>query len=325
MSQPHISAGSSRALVSLLLLFIPGAFLRAAPAEGFVSEFTNEATSISWKYNRQPVLKYQFAATQYKPYVSELYTTRGMNVLRDAPADHHHHHALMYGIKVKDVNFWEEASGSGVQRVIKTETSSSMDGARPTAVIRQELIWVPAQDAFLPMSLVQPLLVEHRKLTLYLDTKTGETALLWHAVFEVPGRTNTVTLTGSNYHGLGMRFLAEFDPVGLHLSPRGNPDLSKERHNVERHPWEAVLFNSAEKPAAIAIFGSPSNLRGESSFFAMRNPFVYISATQGLDKEPLRYKSGDRFELAYLVTLYPEIKTAEALSARWDRYKTSGK
>ena len=35
----------------------------------------------------------------------------GENLLRDAPHDHLHHHALMYGIRVNGVNFWEETPG----------------------------------------------------------------------------------------------------------------------------------------------------------------------------------------------------------------------
>jgi hypothetical protein len=46
----------------------------------------------------------------------------------------------------------------------------------------------------------------------------------------------------------------------------------------------------------------------------MKSPFAYLSATQGLDKEPLVYRRGQTFELNYLVTLYPEVKTTEALT-----------
>ena len=42
---------------------------------------------------------------QFKPYVRELYSLNGVNLLRDAPADHLHHHGLMYTIRVNDLNF----------------------------------------------------------------------------------------------------------------------------------------------------------------------------------------------------------------------------
>jgi len=40
-------------------------------------------------------------------------------------------------------------------------------------------------------------------------------------LFEVGIRTNVVTLTGANYHGLGMRFLQELDPLAVHLASEG--------------------------------------------------------------------------------------------------------
>ncbi len=302
------------------------AVLNAASAAEFAYDTSREPTSIALKLGNRPVLKYLFAHTQYKPYVSELYTTRGFNVLRDAPFDHHHHHALMYGIRVNGVNFWEETSGSGVQRVISTEppSFSSVQG-RPCAVIRQELHWLAAQDAFLPLNRRTPLLVEHRTLTVTVDEKAAETAVLWRSAFEVPGKTNEVTLAGANYHGLGMRFLAELDRVSLHLSPSGNPDVANNHDVVEQHPWQAVLFGTPGNPATVAMFGAPANVRGEPFFFAMTNHFAYLAATQRLDKEPLVYKSGDRFEIGYLVTLYPDLKSKEALSARWEEFKTLGR
>ena len=57
----------------------------------------------------------------------------------------------------------------------------------------------------------------------------------------------------------------------------------------------------------------------------MRTGFPYLSATQGLDQEPLVYRAGDTFELNYLVTLYPELKSAEALSEGARRFNSETK
>src|SRR4051794_4723093 len=46
----------------------------------------------------RPVLVYAFATNQFKPYVRELYAANGLNVLLDGPADHLHHHGLMYAV-----------------------------------------------------------------------------------------------------------------------------------------------------------------------------------------------------------------------------------
>lgn len=294
----------------------------AAAAQPITAEAFSRPGRITLKYAGKPVMVYEFAPYTYKAYVKELYTTRGVNVLRDSPSDHLHHHALMYGIKVNGVNFWEEISGSGVQRVVKTAEpvlSTSRDGL-PQAVLAQDLVWVPAADAFLPLTNALPLLNEVRTLTLTIDEKAGEVALQWRSRFSVGTRTNTVVLTGSNYHGLGMRFLQELDGAAVHISPAGKPDLSNSRQDVTAFPWEAVVFDVPGKPATIAMFGASENARGNPSFFAMRTGFPYLAATQGLDQEPLVYRAGDTFELNYLVTLYPEVKSAEALSERARRF-----
>jgi hypothetical protein len=272
------------------------------------------------KHEGKPVLKYMFGRSQYKPYVSDLYTTTGFNVLRDAPFDHHHHHGLMYGIKVNGVNFWEEISGSGVQKVITTAYDNQKDQNSSSATLTQELHWLAAQDAFLLESRVVPLLIERRTLTLRIDPAAKETCLLWKAQFEVPGKTNIVSLTGSSYHGLGARFLAALDPVSRHVSDSGVPDLSGTKQDVSKHFWEAVVFDSTEYKATMAVFGSPDNARGAPMFFGMERPFTYIAATQGLEKEPLIYKSGDTFEIKYLVLLYPEAKSQDWLSERWKKF-----
>jgi len=57
------------------------------------------------QFKDRPLLVYVFATNQLKPYVRELDALSGVNVLRDAPADHLHHHGLMYAIRVNSVNF----------------------------------------------------------------------------------------------------------------------------------------------------------------------------------------------------------------------------
>src|SRR5687767_11594272 len=64
----------------------------------------------------RPLLIYNFHSNNFKPYVKELYTPGGNNIVQDSPADHLHHHGLMYAIRINGVNFWEEAKDSGHQK-----------------------------------------------------------------------------------------------------------------------------------------------------------------------------------------------------------------
>ena len=151
---------------------------------------------------------------------------------------------------------------------------------------------------------------------------TQEVALHWRGEFEVGPKTNQVTLTGANYHGLGLRFLKEFDPLAKHLNSGGAPDLNG-RQDVSRHQWGSVSFDQPGQPATLVLFGHPSNARSPSWFFTMNSPFAYLSATQNLDQESLVYRQGEKFQLNYLVAVYPELKPAAAIQARAQTWSAS--
>ena len=55
------------------------------------------------------MLSYRHAGTKFKPYVERLFTPKGVQVLRDAPHDHVHHHALMlaFGLN-EELDYWGE-------------------------------------------------------------------------------------------------------------------------------------------------------------------------------------------------------------------------
>ena len=295
-------------------------FLATTRAADPAVDFTATQRPTEWiiRLHGRPVMVYSFAPEKFKPYVKALHTTRGENVLRDSPSDHLHHHALMYGIRVNGVNFWEETPGCGVEKPIQTEApvmGVSASGL-PQAVVKQRLHWVAPEDAYQPDTTKGALLVEERTLTLTIDEPAGEVALAWRSAFTVGAKTNQVVLTGANYHGLGMRFPAELDPLATHQLAGGRPDLSNNRQDVSAHAWGAVSFDRPGAPATLALYGDPANARGPATFFSMRTPFAYLSATQGLDKEPLVYRSGESFELKYLVVVTDRVLTPEAVAKR---------
>ncbi|MGA2659137.1 MAG: DUF6807 family protein, partial [Verrucomicrobiota bacterium] len=196
--------------------------LAAAPAAAAATlslGTTEEPTAWSLLYGQQKLFVYSFAPQKFKPYVKELSPLGGENILRDAPFDHLHHHALMYGIRVNGINFWEEVSGNGVQKVIWTSrpvcAEAGTDG-QAQGKFEQVLHWVAPQDAFLPDTAPVALLVERRALVLTVNPARQEVALEWKSKFEVGGKTNTVTLGGATYHGLGLRFRQDLDGLAAH-------------------------------------------------------------------------------------------------------------
>lgn len=265
---------------------------------------------VRWQGN--PLCVYHFGPDLKKPYVRELHPLGGANILRDSPEDHVHHHALMYGIRVNGVNFWEEVGDYGIERPVQTlgERAGVPQGGQPTASFRQRLEWVAAAPGS------SPLLYEDRILTVMVNEAAQEVALTWRSRFELARGVDQVKLEGANYHGLGMRFLQELDPLAVHWVGGEKLDLSDNRQDVRSAPWAAVTFDAPEHPATVVLAGSPANPAGTAHFFSMRTPFAYLSATQNLDREPLAYRAGDRWSLTYLVLIYPEVKSPESINQR---------
>lgn len=295
-------------LALLGLLWLPAAVAADSPLT------TEVVANTDWivRWQGQPLCVYHFGADQKKPYVRELYTLQGRNILRDSPADHLHHHALMYGIRVNGVNFWEEAGGYGLQKPVEIIRERSGENRRgmPQASFRQRLVWVAAEaDA-------KPLLEEQRSLMLTVDESAKEVALVWRSRFEPAPGVDQVNLEGANYHGLGMRFLQELDPLAVHWVGGENLDLSDNRQDVRPAAWGAVVFDRPGSPATIAIASSPLNGAAPAHFFSMKTPFAYLSATQNLDQEPITYAAGESWTLTHLVLLYPERKSAAFLEER---------
>lgn len=286
-------------------------------------EINDRSSELTVYFKKHPLLVYTFGANRFKPYIKELYTLSGQNVLRDAPADHLHHHGLMYAISVNGINFWEETAASGIQRavkILKQQVGTSSNGL-PQASFTQLIYWVDKADRD-TSDATRALLVERRTITLTVDETNREVAVQWDSAFEVGGKDKKVILAGDFYNGLGLRFPKEFDAVAMHRNSENGPDLRKRKQDQSKARWTSVGLNLPSKPTTVAVFGHPANARGDPLFFTMLDPFAYVSATQGLDKKPLEYVTGEKFNLTYLVTVCPELKTPEFLQQRarvWER------
>jgi hypothetical protein len=277
---------------------------------------------LEWHFKGRKLFAYAFATNQFKPYVLELCSLRGDDVLRDAPADHLHHHGLMYAIRVNGVNFWEEASQPGHERHVKLlahGTGRSASGL-PQASFTELVHWVPHADHALADSATAALLVERRTLTLTVDETKEEVALAWHAEFEVGARTNYVKLHGSEYNGLGLRLPAAWDRVARHQNSESAPYPTGGKRDVVAARWSAVSHTSDGHTMQLVLGARPRGQAGTNCFFTMIEPFTYLSATQGLDQAPLEYRAGDRFRLDYLVLVYSAVRTAAQIEARYQAW-----
>ena len=275
------------------------------------------------RYQGRKLLVYAFSTNQFKPYVRELYTLRGENVLRDAPPDHLHHHGLMYAVYVNGINFWEERDAPGNEKHIELPLHTARIDANgvPEGSFIEIIHWLAPTNKTAPDSLVAALLVEQRTLTVTVDEKNQEVALRWDSAFQVGPNAGKVTIHGPNYDGLGLRLPESFNHVAKFQNSADQPYAGPNTQNVIAARWTSVSGVMAGRDVMLALFGRPDNARGDGFFFSMLDPFAYLSATQGVDKQPLEYSAGDKFSLSYLLTVYSENKSPEFIRQRYDRWE----
>ena len=187
------------------------------------------------RYKGHKLLVYAFATNQFKPYVRELYTLRGENVLRDAPPDHLHHHGMMYAVWVNGINFWEENDAPGVEKHVELPLQYATIDPKgvPTAQLMEVIHWLAPTNRTTADSLEAALLVEQRTLTLTVDEKNQEVALRWESQFEVGPNAGKVTLDGPELRRPGPAL------AGVVQSRRQVPELRRPAlhrpEHAERH------------------------------------------------------------------------------------------
>ena len=279
------------------------------------------------RFKGHKLLVYAFGPIQRKPYVRELYTLRGENVLRDAPPDHLHHHGMMYAVFVNGINFWEERGTPGFEKHVELPLHTATIDAKgmPVASFTEIIHWLAPTNKASADSLAGALLIEQRTLTVAIDEKNEEVALRWDSQFQVGPNAGKVTLHGPNYDGLGLRLPESFNHVARFQNSADQPYAGKNTQNVIPARWTSVAGVMDGREVMLVMFGRPDNARGDGFFFTMLDPFAYLSATQGLDKKPLEYSAGDKFSLSYLLTVYSENKSPEFIRQRCELWEKERK
>jgi hypothetical protein len=311
-----------RPILSLAVcLTLPG-FATAANAPISVEAKPGQG-ELEVRYQGNKFLVYAFATNQFKPYVRELYTLRGENVLRDAPPDHLHHHGLMYAVYVNGINFWEERGTPGTEKHVELPLHTARTDANglPVASFTEIIHWLAPTNRAAADSRLAALLLEERTLTATVDEKNQEVALRWESRFQVGPRAGKVILSGPNYNGLGLRLPQSFNHVARFQNSAEQPYTGKNTQNVIPARWTSVSGLMEGRDVMLVMFGCKDNARGDGSYFTMLDPFAYLAVTQGLDKQPLEYSAGDKFTLHYLLTVYTENRSPEFIRSRAARWQ----
>jgi hypothetical protein len=263
-------------------------------------------------------LRYSYKDVPFKPYVKELFTPGGVNVLLDAPTDHLHHHALMFAVTADGVDFWAEQSAAGGpgrqahQRF--DEVKVEKRGDAHFAGFSQQVDWQNPQTG-------QLVLKEIRTIEICNLAKPKAVLLTWQSQFEAPDAKESVTLSGSHYQGLGMRFVRSMDLEGEVRNADGKPGVVfRGEERLVRSRWCAYTAKADGKDVTVAMFDHPRNERHPATWFMMNKPFAYLSATLALHEQPLKVESANPLVLRYAAALWDgriEDAKIEELYKRW--------
>jgi len=285
--------GQPCTIVSLAGVFL----LVSLPAEGQQSvKVVSDESVVSITAAERPVAEYQLQPKPRKSYFGKLFSPGGVNVLRDAPSDHLHHHGLMFAVAVDGVDFWSENEKCGHQKHAGlADVGETSHAGLPWGTFTQGVDWLG------PDAETQHL-EERRTIYCCVIPDGGPTLLVWQADLEPPPGKPSVTLSGSTYFGLGMRFVQSMDTGGRFQNADGKTGV--EGTNDKRSDWCTYSATADGKPVTVAMFDDPKNPRHPATWFTMDSHFAYLAATLNLSKEPLVIESAEPVTLRYVVAVW---------------------
>ena len=270
----------------------------------------------------RPVFEYRHAGAKFKPYVKRFWTPGGVNLLRDSPHDHVHHHALMFALAADGVDFWSErpVCGRQVPRATRAVPARARGGVGAKAVVmagvEQDLEWI-SKDG-------KALLVEKRTVTAADPKVVGASLLTWRTRLEVAPGKDAVKLEGQHYFGLGLRFVQTMDQIGrFRAAGKGStaPEVVRGTEKLRRSLWCAYTAEIAKgKPVTVAMFDLPKNPRSPATWFTMTKPFSYLAATVDVWRQPLKLEKGKSVAFCYGVAMWDGDVSPEAIEAVYRRW-----
>ncbi len=274
-----------------------------------------DSENITLRAGSRLVCDCKFWNTTHKPYVIRMYTPGGRNLLRDSPADHIHHHGLMFAVSANDCDFWAEYPDQPMGKQELTELSVAAAADAPNASqATATLHWNNAAG--------EGILREKR--TLEAVSYDAATLLTWSCeLSKTPGEQ--LTLGGSHYFGMGMRFVESMDNGGVFRFSRdqGESTVPRGDERVTQASWAAYTAVLADgEPATAVIFSHPENVRPMFAFTMgdSSNAFAFLSATLNLYREPYRWNDDAAVRLRWGIALWdgnPSVESIEAAYAFW--------
>ncbi len=262
----------------------------------------------------RPILRYRYENGP-KPYIKELYTPKGVQFLLDSPPDHVHHRGIMFAIAVDGVDFWTEGENTGRQLNASMRTKPLMPGRDDEMVFLQSVDWRAPAD--------KRVLSEGRRVDFHRGPEvlaSGATLLTWRMLLS-GSDPKEVPLTGNHYCGLGLRFVRSMDKTGKFITsdPNATPEVVRGDEKLYPGRWCAYLASVDGKSVTVAMFDGPDNAR-PATWFTMKDPFAYLSATLKLHKEPLTLKMGEPLYLTYGIAAWDGEVTPDQIDKLYEMW-----
>ncbi len=274
---------------------------------------------VSMEVHGHTIATYRATASPKKPFLRELWTPGGVQVLRDSPHDHRHHHGIMFAVAIADGggDFWSDGPACGRQ-VPKPLEDVQLGGDVGTTRVTftQPLDWIaPAGTLSLR---------ERRTITAWADPQIDATLLTWRSRLSPPG-DKAVKIGGADFCGLGCRFAVSMDAKGRFFNAAGQegtgsgPDaagIGKTR--VTQAKWCAYTATADNKPVTIAIFQHPKN-PAPPYVLHIRPGFAYLGASLG-GRNLIEVKPGAPLDLRFGIALWDgevDKGRVEAMYQKW--------
>jgi len=240
-------------------------------------------------YDGRNFYHHRFRDVGQKPYVDFLATPSGNNILRDAPADHFHHHALMFAIRVNGVNFWEEYAPGypGKEQIVpESFVRSEIECGQSGTLVDEslDLNWISPRGTLL--------LEERRFIRAQMKSESEPTLLTWVSILSPPENREQAGINpeiippdhsaeleertflhGSYYNGLGLRFDASMDFGGRFFYNEGGeemPLLNYELHTNVLCRWVAYTAKLHGEPVTVVLCDLGSAVTSSEAVKQMR-------------------------------------------------------
>ncbi len=280
---------------------------RIAPGKQAEACAADIPLAVTLSADGKPLARYRYAEVPFKPYVDELYTPKGRNVLRDAPYDHLHHHALMFATWAGGVNFWEEHTPQAGRQ-------QTLDLTSPDNSLQSKLAWQNADG--------KTLLTETREI--HVAEADGATVLDWQTELTAPEATQLGEKNAGHYHGLGMRFDQTMDKDGRFFSDSdaNDSEIVRGDERLTHCQWMAYTAKLDGKPVTVALFDHPANPIPMFAFTMgdAGTSFAYLSAALNLHREPIPMPAEKPLTLRYRVVVWEGETSREAIQKAYGAY-----